>query len=233
MGDICQYWIEHFGIDGIRLDYTKGIYLPGAGAPGLFQLIEDIRECSKPPFYVSIEHIDSYGAIHVANEVNATSCWYDDFYWTSRNYLKEGSLGPGLMRLLNSSKDFGAGRVPTTYIENHDHARAAWAAGGREQWYRTQPWMLALMTSYGAPLVYNGQEFGLDHWMPEPHEEEHSPVKRVTPRPLNWDLSEDEVGKYLRGLYRRLIAIRKSCPALTGPEFFPDQWEDWMSEPND
>ena len=48
------------------------------------------------------------------------------------------------MRVLNSCKDFASGKGPVTYVENHDHMTITLIAGGRDKWYRTQPYMIAL-----------------------------------------------------------------------------------------
>ena len=243
IADVCKYWIDLFGIDGLRLDYTKGLYLPAGGdgapaaqpPPGLPRLIADVRAHvaghGEDEFSITIEHIEDYNAIDVANKVDATSCWYDPFYWTSRTALKRGWIDADIMRLLNTSQDFGAGRVPTTYIENHDHAEVASNASGRANWFRLQPWMIALLTCPGAVLVYNGQEFADDYWMPEMHEEQQSGQARVTPRPKRWaGQSEDEIAHQVRDLYRRLIRIRHDHPALRGPQFHPAHWEGWQRQ---
>jgi hypothetical protein len=83
------------------------------------------------------------------------------------------------MRLLDAGRDFGPGRVPTIYIENHDHARIMRKAGTRPFWYLTQPYAIALFTSPGATLIYNGQEFGMDNDMPKDGPD------RVRARPLD------------------------------------------------
>jgi hypothetical protein len=130
------------------------------------------------------------------------------------------------MRLLNSARDFGVGRVPTTYIENHDHAEVASNAGGRSVWYRTQPYAIALYTTSGAPLVFSGQEFGEDYWMPEMHEETET-LKRVVPRPKRWSaLGSDGTAGTLRWLYGKLASIRHAHPALRSPNFYPDVWDE-------
>jgi len=223
--DVCAYWIKTFNIDGFRLDYTKGVYLHDEEEHGLKRLISDIQSQVDNNFSITIEHLEGYGAVDVANRVNADSCWYDDFYWQSRNGLERHGIDSGLMRLFNSSKDFNVGKAPTTYIENHDHSEAVNNAGGRAQWYRTQPYAIALFTTPGAPLVYSGQEFAEDYWMPEGHEET-AEIKRVVPRPKRWALfANDTTGGFVRWLYSRLIQIRHNHPTLRSPNFYPASWD--------
>ena len=228
--DVCRYWIDLFGIDGFRLDYTKGFYIPGQQNNGLPKLISDLHDhlllTGQQNFSIVIEHLEGYGAIDVANKVDATGCWYDEFYWRSRDYLKGWFIDGRIMRLLDAARDFDSGRSPITYIENHDHAETASNAGGRGQWYRTQPHAIALFTVSGAPLVYSGQEFGEDYWMPEGHEETAT-IRRVEPRPKRWAaLGSDGTAAGLRWLYGKLISIRKEHPALRSPNFYPSKWQD-------
>ena len=182
-------------------------------------------------FPIFIEHLEGYDAIDVANRVDATGCWYDEMFWRTRDYLSWEHLDTRIMRLLNSGHQFGPGRVPTTYMTNHDHSQLASMAGGRNRWYRAQPYLIALFTCFGAPLVSNGNEFGGDYWIPEGREETPT-VRRVVPRPMRWELGEDEVGRGLRRLVQTLIAIRAQHPALRSPNFYPRGWEPWMQQPD-
>src|SRR5215813_7317414 len=99
--------------------------------------------------------------------------------------------------MLDSGRDFDIGRVPTIYIENHDHKRFMLKAGGRPYWYLTQPYIIALCTCAGAPLLYNGQEFGQDNDMPEEGD------GRVIPRPVEWQQAGVEPGPTLFAIYPR------------------------------
>ena len=65
-------------------------------------------------------------------------------------------------------------------------------------------------------MLHNGQEFGDDYWLPS------DGSGRVQPRPLHWDsFGRDFVGQRLLGIYRKLIAIRKTYPALRSANYFP------------
>lgn len=118
-------------------------------------------------------------------------------------------------RALDSGKDFQTNRRPVTYIENHDHSTITQECGGRDVWWKTQPLAIALFSISGAPLIHNGQEFGEQYWFPE------SGDGRVMARPLRWERSTDGTGVALRNLYRQLIDIRKTYPALRSQNFYP------------
>ena len=234
--DACIYWIDVFKIDGIRLDNTLGFYRPGDRGHGLPKLLSELRghlsRTANPNFSFILEHEWDYSSIDVTNKVGATSCWLDKFRSQSMDYLGNRPQGipqiePSIMRMLDAGLDFWSGRAPTIYIENHDHRRFMLKAGGRAFWYLTQPYFIALFTSPGAPLIYNGQEFGLDNDMPEDGN------GRVVPRPLDWTVQDSEPGLTLRGKYKQLIALRKEHPGLRSNNFYPSLWKDSQTQLNE
>ena len=87
-------------------------------------------------------------------------------------------------------------------------------------WWRTQPLAIALLTVAGAPLIHNGQEFGDQYWFPEDGD------GRVMPRPVQWQFADDDTGQRLRGLYKQLIALRHTYPALRTLNFYPDNYDE-------
>lgn len=233
--DALFYWIDVFKIDGIRLDNTLGMYRPGDRGHGLPKLLSELRGYLSAKgienFATILEHSWDYDAIDVANKVGVTSCWLDPYRSQCMDFLGNRPQGhpqvePGIMRLLDAGCDFAEQHVPTIYIENHDHKRFMLKAGGRTNWYLTQPYVIALFTSPGATLIYNGQEWGLDNDMPE------SGDGRVVPRPLNWNLRSDNEGKRVLELYRNLMKIRNDHPGLCSNNFHPSRWDQCWNLPN-
>ncbi len=226
--DVCLYWMDIYKIDGIRFDNTLGFYKADERGKGLPQLLSNLREhlsnTGNPNFGMVLEHSWDYGAIDVTNRVGATSCWLDVFRSTSARYLRDGRIDAQIMRMLHSSRDFELDRSPTIYIENHDHERVVRTAGGRQAWWRTQPYIIALFTCPGAVLIYNGQEFGEDYTMPEPGAPDDG--QRVQARPLRWEYLNEEPGQRLFGMYKRLIQIRKEHAGLRSGNFYPTNWDD-------
>ncbi len=236
--DVCRYWVEEFAIDGIRFDYTSGFYDPKAHeSEGLPRLMQRLRRWldaqGKTHFPLILEHDWSYGSIDVTNQVDATSCWLDPPRGEIRGALRRRHVEPSFVDTLNFSRYFGVGKTPVTYIENHDHEALMLNAGSREEWWRTQPYVIALLTGCGAPMIHNGQEFAQLYRMPEPGCEDGSagpddqdPAhKRVVPRPLLWSQFNDECGRALFDLYVRLIQIRRDHLGLTAPGFYPESWD--------
>jgi hypothetical protein len=225
---ICGYWIDAFGIDGLRLDYTKGYY-SGSAEHGLPKVIAGVRRHlaqsddgeRKDKFPIIIEHLAGWDAIDVTNSVDATSCWIDDGFWRTKDYL-HGGLAPSIMRWLDSGSHFQPGRLPVMYIGNHDHETPTHVAGGRAAWHRLQPYLIALYTSYGIPLLYQTEDGGQDEWMPE--DDTFTEVKRVTPRPKHWDLTEDGLGRWIGELLAKLAKIRREHPVLRQSGMYPGSW---------
>lgn len=233
--DACVYWIDNFKLDGIRFDNTLGLYRPGDRGHGLPKLLSELRahlsRTGNKNFALILEHEWDYGAVGVTNSVGATSCWLDPYRSRSMSYLGDRPAGvpqiePPIMRLLDSGRDFDQGRAPTIYVENHDHQRFMLKAGGRQSWPLTQPYIIALFTSAGAPLVYNGQEYGADNDMPE------EGGGRVVPRPLDWDWLEAEPGPAVFERYRQMIEIRRRHPGLRSMNFYPRGWDESRAEPD-
>lgn len=239
--DVCQYWINTFCIDGIRFDYTLGFYDPTQPNLGLPPLLANLRQHLNAKgltnFPLILEHAWDYTSIDVVNKVGATSCWLDPFRGESRSYLTQRQIQPGMMRFLDAARDFATGHTATTYIENHDHESFMLNAGSRDQWWRTQPYAIALLTAAGAPMLHNGQEFAELYPMPEddsgaPANSLDPAVKRVVPRPLRWPELNDAFGTPMFSLFQKLLALRFAHPGLLSPNFYPSDWDESWTEPN-
>lgn len=120
--------------------------------------------------------------------------------------------------------------VPKTalqYIENHDHSRFLCNFGTtvadndllregiRDRWFKVQPYLIALFTARGIPMLWQGQEFGENYYVPE------SGFGRVALfRPVRWDYFYDPIGKAAITLVRKLVALRNQLPQLRRGEHF-------------
>ena len=121
--------------------------------------------------------------------------------------------------------------IPKTalqYIENHDHSRFVCNFGTtaadndllreaiRDRWFRVQPYLIALFTGRGIPMLWQGQELGENYFVPE------SGFGRVALfRPVRWDYFYDHIGRSAISLVRKLVALRRDLPQLRqGDHFF-------------
>ncbi|HEX8969209.1 MAG TPA: alpha-amylase family glycosyl hydrolase, partial [Chloroflexota bacterium] len=228
--DVCTYWIGTFGIDGIRFDNTVNYNIPG-DPQGIPDLLDDIHayldERNITNFSLTLEHL-SMDAISLVNSTRATSYWDNSLYQKTFDALWNGSLDPSMLDTLNNQRFLSdPSNAPTLYLSNHDHSHVAWQAGARDnrggfEWYRTQPYAIALFTSPGVPLIRAGEEFAEDHWIPE---DDAGTGRRVRQRPLRWKLADDQVGLTVWRLYARLAAIRQQYPGLRSVNFYPDHWD--------
>lgn len=114
--------------------------------------------------------------------------------------------------------------APLQFLECHDKSRLMYYLSGahatehggfdlfnrdRSQWYKLQPFAIALMCAEGVPLIWQGQEFGEIYGK---HDDGGSRV--LAARPLHWNYFYEPNGKALVTLYRRLGSLRKTYPAL-------------------
>jgi 1,4-alpha-glucan branching enzyme len=118
--------------------------------------------------------------------------------------------------------------APFQYMESHDQSRFInrvaparifdllnESLGDRSQFYRLQPYAIALMTGKGVPMLWHGQEFAEDWSLPS------SGIGRnLFARPLHWEYFYDDWGKPLVRLYRVLGSLRRELRSLSSRGFF-------------
>jgi maltooligosyltrehalose trehalohydrolase len=133
--------------------------------------------------------------------------------------------------------------IPKTalqYIENHDHERflcnfgvsnpdeagnPLFLEGDRNLWYMLQPYLIAILMSKGLPMLWQGEEFGENYFLPD------FGAGRVTLlRALRWDYFYDTPGQRLVQLIRKLLRIRRSRAQIRrGAYFFFNEWQRYQS----
>jgi glycosidase len=237
IGDVCRYWIDIFGIDGIRFDNTVNFYVPG-DLRGLPEVLSDVAAHvagkGENNFSLILEHLD-LSAAQVTNDTAATSFWDNSLYQVTFDALWNNQIDSGLLNCLNNRRFLSAGKAPTLYLSNHDHSYVAWQAGAREnlgaiaRWWKVQPFLIALFTSTAVPLLRNGDELGEEYFLPE---DDQGTGRRVTGRPLRWKLRRDRIGTTLTALIGRLTQLRRDHPALRSELMYPSEWATWQTEFN-
>jgi maltooligosyltrehalose trehalohydrolase len=118
------------------------------------------------------------------------------------------------------------------YIENHDHQRficnfgtvkrdnqaddVLIQAGDRQgKWYKVQPYLIALLTAKGTPLLSAGQEFCEDYWL-----DELGYGRVMLLRPVQWNYFYDNIGRSIIALVRKLTKIRRGGVQFRGGTHF-------------
>jgi maltooligosyltrehalose trehalohydrolase len=129
------------------------------------------------------------------------------------------------------------------YIENHDHQRficnfgtvpvdkdpndVLLQQGDRDgNWPKLQPYLIALMTAKGTPLLSAGQEFCENYWIPA------SGYGRVMLyRPVRWNYFYDNDGQPIIRLIRKLTKIRRGGAQFTdGDHYFYNDYANFNSK---
>ncbi|UFH53132.1 alpha-amylase family glycosyl hydrolase [Spirosoma sp. KNUC1025] len=118
--------------------------------------------------------------------------------------------------------------APFQYVESHDHARFINSFGqtalrdllnepygNRALFYKMQPYIIALYTGKGIPMLWQGQEFGENWGVPG------SGIGRnLFERPVHWEYFYDTAGKALVSLHRILGGLRRTNQALSSRGYF-------------
>ena len=108
------------------------------------------------------------------------------------------------------------------YIETHDHSHfinnfgssnetdaLGLNLGDRNKWYKLQPYVIALYSCQGVPMLWQGQEFGENYSVPNT-----GPGRVFLRRPLHWEYFYDDAGRSLITLHRKMGELRKEFRAL-------------------
>jgi maltooligosyltrehalose trehalohydrolase len=122
------------------------------------------------------------------------------------------------------------------YIENHDHERflcnfgsynldeasnPLFQEGDRGRWYMLQPYLIAFLMSKGVPMLWQGEEFAENYFLPDVGE-----GRVAILRPLRWDYFYDGSGQPIVALVRKLLRIRRERAHIRhGTYFFFNDWD--------
>lgn len=134
--------------------------------------------------------------------------------------------------------------IPKTalqYMENHDHERficnfgmsnpdeagnPLFQEGDRARWYKLQPYLIALLMSKGIPMLWQGEEFAENYFLPD-----YGSGRVALLRPLRWDFFYDEPGQGIVRLVRALLRIRVARAHLRGGNYyFFNEWERYQQK---
>ncbi|MBC8135661.1 MAG: alpha-amylase [Fibrella sp.] len=170
----------------------------------------------------------------------SNSCWQNGLLDRARDMAKWNYVSANLAHLLdpeflgyateyrNPASGDSFPVAPFQYIESHDHKRfinvlgelgvadiAGQRYGDRTLFYKMQPYVIALYTGKGIPMLWQGQEFGENWGMPD-----SGLGRNLFERPLHWEYFYDAAGKALVRLHRTLGTLRQSHPALGSRGYF-------------
>ena len=225
--DVPEYWDGSTGAGYANLVYSTYQYVKSkSGARDHYQRFFDAAG------NINLMQIAEYlpNPPDILNASYSTGTWQDGTLYAAAS-CAEGNPGAieqlGLQLGLNgypASVTVNGDTLPKTalqYIENHDHQRficnygtvavdndpddTLLQEGNRDGfWPKVQPYLIALLTAKGTPLLCEGQEFCENYWIPD------SGYGRVMLyRPVRWNYFYDNDGQPIIRLLRKLTKIRR------------------------
>jgi cyclomaltodextrinase len=192
------HWLEHFGTDGLRLDYVPGpshafwTYFQKAikeHHPQAYTIGEIPPPLSEIADYAG--RMDGFMDFPLARMLRHTFATCHNTLAQLLQYLDERRphLPPGMSR--------------ATLLDNHDMHRFLWLAGGKFE--RLKLAALCQLTLEGTPIIYYGTEVGLSQYADAHKENAHARA------PMLWGAQQNAD---LHAYYRRLLSLRQSHTAL-------------------
>lgn len=178
--------------------------------------------------------------VGILSKTYSNTAWQNGLLDRARGTASSGVVSEGLAHQLDPeflgyptefhdpSSGYRMPVAPFQYFESHDHRRfvnmfgtrgpgdlLGEAFGDRERFYKVQPYVIALYTAKGIPMLWQGQEF-VENWgLPD------SGIGRnLYERPLHWEYFYDGPGKALVRVHRVMGAMRRSSRALRARGFF-------------
>jgi 1,4-alpha-glucan branching enzyme len=175
----------------------------------------------------------------ILTQTYSNTCWQnglkdraDELAWHGTLTSFAHQLDPHFMGYASEYRNPGTGEsfpvAPFQYFETHDHSRfisriAPGAVrdllneqlGDRAQFFRVQPYVIALYAGKGIPMLWHGQEFAENWSVPS-----GGIGRNLFGRPLHWEYFYDMPGRALVRLHRIMGRLRRSLRCLNSRGFF-------------
>lgn len=181
-----KYWVEEFDIDGFRCDYATGVPVD------FWEAARTELETVKPILMLA-EDNSSKALLNYAFDMNYNWELYD-----ALRYIVIGTKRANVVKYYIPD-DYPDGTYRLNFLDNHD--KNSWEhtimdAFGKD----ALPAMFSLIyTIPGTPLIYTGDEIGLDH-----------NIAFMEKDAIDWDSADVSY----RELLAKLASIRSNNPAL-------------------
>ena len=229
---VSQYWLEDVGIDGLRVDAAKHLIEEGDKLENTQSTHDWFKE-----YYSSQK--SSHPEAFMLGEVFGAGAFIATTYEGQFDQIFNFEIASGIMNSVNGEsntsingtwnftlKDITDGNY-ATFLTNHDQNRVMSVFNGNEQ--KAKLAATLLFTSPGTPFIYYGEEIGMQGKKPDedirlPMQWNASPNAGFTTgtpwrKPFeNFEAvnvaKQEADPNSLLNLYRTLIQLRKSHPAL-------------------
>jgi glycosidase len=184
--EIISYWISEFDIDGFRcdvaglipLDFWEDVYT-------------DLIKIKKDIFLLAEwESANLHPKVFHASYDWSTHFVLQDIYDGKR------PAEDAIMWILEKEANYPRNALPLRFTENHDLERTR-TKFGENSFY---PFVVLNFIIYGLPLIYCGQEFGLNN----------TPIL-FEKDPIDWDQRDNKIYNF----YKKLIKLRQKYPAFS------------------
>lgn len=233
-----EYHVDGFRYDYVPGMYDGDPVGPGY-ATLVYRLYQDSKDIARfrdasgrSRIVQCAEHLPD--PIGILAKTYSNCCWQNGLLDRARDMARWRYVSAGFAHLLdpefggfpreyrNPANGDAFPVAPFQYLESHDHRRfindvgelgvrdvLGEAYGNRDLYYRMQPFVIALYTAKGIPMLWQGQEFGENWGVPG-----WGVGRNLYERPLHWEYFYDEAGKALVRLHRILGELRRSRAAL-------------------
>ncbi len=186
MIDAMAYWVEEFDVDGFRCDVAGAV--PASFWNDARESLEQIK-----PLFMLAEDSDNVSLLNSAFSAN--------YGWKLQDQMRGLAVGDKrtsyFRMFLNIQRSrHPIGTFPMTFITNHDEN--SWNGTEYDRYGKFVKSFSALIFTYpGIPLIYSGQEIGLDKQLAFFDKDE-----------IVWTNSP------MTAFYQKLISLKKNNPAL-------------------
>lgn len=187
-----EYWVKEFDVDGFRADVAHSVPVEfwNKASERLHQ-IKDV--------FMLAEDGGNLALLETAFDTNYAWQLQGLFNGLGYNYASASDFRYAMQ---SQAETYRAGKYQMVFIDNHDEN--SWQATVFDRFDKNVKNMALLsFTIPGLPLIYSGNEIGLDRQL---QFFEKDPI--VFPHQADWGKSEWEV------FYKKLIELRTNNPAL-------------------
>ena len=187
MIDCMAFWVREFDVDGFRCDYANGV-------PREFWETARAELNQIKPLLMLAEDNKEKGLLEEAFDLNYNWELYDAMISIAEDKSSVRYMKPYLY-----NEGYPEGTFRLNFLDNHD--KNSWEKTVAEAFgYEKLPCFFTMLyTVPGIPLIYTGDEIGLDH-----------NIAFMEKDPIDWESSPVSY----RELLAELAAIRRENPAL-------------------